>query len=65
MKFHRLNETDTKIVEKFILEKVGDLNNKDAHYARNWLRWQIDDNFDFLIEESRAGCPVLVPGLRA
>lgn len=65
MRYHRLNASDTKIVEKFILERVGDLDNSYAKNARNWLRWQIDDDFDFLIEESRAGCPVLVPGLRA
>jgi hypothetical protein len=60
-----LNQTNIENVERFILDKIGNVNNEEAKYARKWLRWQIDDDYEFLIEESRAGCPVLVPGLRA
>ncbi|CDW71634.1 aspartyl asparaginyl beta-hydroxylase family protein [Stylonychia lemnae] len=63
--YHQLNDTGRQFVEKFILEKIGDLDNKNARVAREWLRWQIDDDYIFYAQDDQVNCAVMTPVLRA
>ncbi|CDW74204.1 aspartyl asparaginyl beta-hydroxylase [Stylonychia lemnae] len=60
-----LNETEDKMIAQFIKEKIGDPNNKEVERARQWLRWQNDDDIVYLVSSYQKACIGVVPGLTA